>query len=157
MKTSPQKPNGLTPFDLERHLPIINAFITTNETALYNVNSLLGSTLRKADGVRMSFDIVHIHYLLNPTRDKLVLSYGPTFPGMADSPLATSREIAGVVDNELWFSMGGEYFSAQSELEARMEMLKTISDPLKAMLDEIKDLLEERIKDDDDDGEDWKD
>ena len=149
------KPPQLVPFDIDKHLGIVNAFMTFAEQAFYKMNAMLGGSVKKSDGIRMNFNIIRSSSLLNLTESILVLTYGPSVPGAreVDARLNSQHIIAGVVADELWFTADGYYFSAKYELNERIEMLKVIMGSIKDALREYNDRIEERA---DNEGEDWK-
>ena len=151
MKTLDEPPVNLIPFDIDRDLSSVNAYILAAEMSIYDVNSLIGVNLSKSSGVRMGFDVFKVQSLINPDSERLYIHFGPSISGV-NAKCHDSREIAGMVDGQLWFTEDGNYFSALDDINHKMEMIKSCAEPLREAFDDMKRMLEHPY----DEGEDWK-
>lgn len=166
MKKLDHKPEGIEPFDYdnESHVAAINKFVMEAENVIYGINAMLGSKLKRSDGIRMAHDIIVVQSLIHPDKRSVYLSTGPSFGGL-EGP-QDSREIAGVLNGVLWFESDGKYYSADAELDRHMRLAKELAEPMRQILqalneglDPIKDALEnirKEIERKKEEGEEWK-
>lgn len=150
MKLQPNLPEGIIPFDYETHLGILNAYVAKNEDALYKLNGLVGNKLTKSDGIRMTFDVLQMQSMVYPERKRILLTFGPSYIG-TPGPATDVKEIAGVLGDQMWFNLGGQYISSDDELEALVSSFGEVAEKLKSVQDIFRKIAER-----DDDGEEWK-
>jgi hypothetical protein len=152
MQTQDTPPAGLETFDVDKHLPQVNAYVAAHEQSFFRTHAMVGSRVSKADGLRMSFDIVRVHSLIRPELDSTYISLSMTMLGM-HIPGGDSQAIAGVLGDALWFSSGGRYFAASEMIKLHEEVMAKAASKLRPILT----LLELFIQHDShDEGEAWK-
>ncbi len=131
-----EKPDGLEPFDIDKHIGLVNNLVSAIEDASYALNHAAGNMLKKSSGIRIGFDIIQVSSLLNDNKS-IYLSMSPNLP----IPMEDHREIAGVKEDQLWLHNAGAYYPAADEIEMRKQFAEKGGKVLKRLIADIDQIF----------------